>query len=54
MIDRLVPHQARWRFIELTVKCIGLPMERMTMAIHNYGITTAATIPPCLWDYEPH
>ena len=53
MIDWLVPHQANRRIIEATAERMGLPMERVMMTIHKYGNTTAATIPLCLWDYEP-
>src|SRR5205807_4271678 len=50
----LVPHQANRRIIEATAERMGLPMERVMVTIHKYGHTTAATIPICLWDYEPH
>ena len=32
---------------------MGLPMEKVMVTIHKYGNTTNATIPLCLWDYEP-
>ncbi len=53
MIDWLVPHQANKRIIESTAERMGLPMERVMVTIHKYGNTTNATIPLCLWDYEP-
>jgi 3-oxoacyl-[acyl-carrier-protein] synthase III len=53
MIDWLVPHQANRRIIESTAERMGLPMEKVMMVIHKYGNTTNATIPLCLWDYEP-
>jgi 3-oxoacyl-[acyl-carrier-protein] synthase-3 len=31
---------------------MGLPMDRVMMVIQKYSNTTAATIPPCLWDCE--
>jgi 3-oxoacyl-[acyl-carrier-protein] synthase-3 len=53
MIDWLVPHQANNRIIESTAERMGLPMEKVMVTIHKYGNTTNATIPLCLWDYEP-
>jgi 3-oxoacyl-[acyl-carrier-protein] synthase-3 len=53
MINWLVPHQANRRIIESTAERIGLPMDRVMVTIQKYGNTTAATIPLCLWDYEP-
>ncbi len=52
-IDWLVPHQANKRIIEATAERLKLPAERVMVTIHKYGNTTAATIPLCLWDYEP-
>jgi 3-oxoacyl-[acyl-carrier-protein] synthase-3 len=52
-IDWLVPHQANLRIIEAVAERIGLPMDRVMVTIHKWGNTTAATIPLCLWDYEP-
>ena len=52
-IDWLVPHQANKRIIEATAERMGLPMDRVMVTIHKYGNTTNATIPLCLWDYEP-
>ena len=53
MIDWLVPHQAIKRIIESTAERMGVPMEKVMVTIHKYGNTTNATIPLCLWDYEP-
>ena len=53
MIDWLVPHQANKRIIELTAERMGLPMDKVMVTIHKFGNTTNATIPLCLWDYEP-
>ncbi|MGA0556952.1 beta-ketoacyl-ACP synthase III [Larkinella sp. VNQ87] len=49
----LVPHQANKRIIEATANRMGLGMDRVMLNIHKYGNTTAATIPLCLFDYEP-
>ena len=53
MIDWLVPHQANNRIIKSTADRMGLPMEKVMVTINKYGNTTNATIPLCLWDYEP-
>jgi len=53
MIDWLVPHQANKRIIESTAERMGLAMDKVMVTIHKYGNTTNATIPLCLWDYEP-
>jgi 3-oxoacyl-[acyl-carrier-protein] synthase-3 len=52
-VDWLVPHQANRRIIEAAAERAGVPMERVMMTIHKHGNTTAASIPLCLWDYEP-
>lgn len=52
-IDWLVPHQANKRIIESTAERMGLSMDKVMVTIHKYGNTTNATIPLCLWDYEP-
>ncbi len=51
-ITWLVPHQANMRIIEATAKRIGICKEQVMINIQNYGNTTAATIPLCLWDFE--
>jgi 3-oxoacyl-[acyl-carrier-protein] synthase-3 len=48
----LVPHQANLRIIDATGRRMGLPPEKIMINIENYGNTTAATIPLCLWEYE--
>lgn len=53
MIDWLVPHQANKRIIESTAERMGVPMDKVMVTIHKFGNTTNATIPLCLWDYEP-
>lgn len=51
-ISWLVPHQANLRIIDATGRRMGLPSEKVMINIENYGNTTAATIPLCLWEYE--
>ncbi|HET9716362.1 MAG TPA: beta-ketoacyl-ACP synthase III [Pseudolabrys sp.] len=53
MINWLVPHQANKRIIESTAERMGLSMDKVMVTIDKYGNTTNATIPLCLWDYEP-
>ncbi|MBN2666284.1 MAG: ketoacyl-ACP synthase III [Bacteroidales bacterium] len=48
----LVPHQANLRIIDATGRRMGLSPEKIMINIENYGNTTAATIPLCLWEYE--
>lgn len=48
----LVPHQANLRIIDATGRRMGLPPEKVMINIQNYGNTTTATIPLCLWEYE--
>jgi len=48
----LVPHQANLRIIDATGRRMGLPPEKVMINIENYGNTTAATIPLCMWEYE--
>ena len=48
----LVPHQANLRIIDATGRRMGLPPEKVMVNIENYGNTTAATIPLCIWEYE--
>lgn len=48
----LVPHQANLRIIDATGRRMGLPPEKVMINIQNYGNTTAATIPLCMWEYE--
>ncbi|GAB3539857.1 beta-ketoacyl-ACP synthase III [Spirosoma fluminis] len=49
----LVPHQANKRIIDATANRMGIESDKVMMNIHKYGNTTAATIPLCLFDYEP-
>lgn len=52
-VSWLVPHQANKRIIDATAYRMGIQTEKVMMNIHKYGNTTAATIPLCLFDYEP-
>jgi len=49
----LVPHQANMRIIEAVARRMGIPREKVMINLQNYGNTTAATIPLCLWEWEP-
>lgn len=51
-IAYLVPHQANLRIIDATGRRMGLPPEKVMINIQNYGNTTTATIPLCLWEFE--
>jgi 3-oxoacyl-[acyl-carrier-protein] synthase-3 len=48
----LVPHQANLRIIDATGRRMGLNAEKVMINIQNYGNTTCATIPLCIWEYE--
>lgn len=48
----LVPHQANLRIIDATGRRMGLDPEKVMINIQNYGNTTCATIPLCIWEYE--
>src|SRR5665647_1515716 len=48
----LVPHQANLRIIDATGRRMGLSPEKVMINIENYGNTTNATIPLCIWEYE--
>ena len=48
----LVPHQANLRIIEATGRRMGLSPDKVMINIQNYGNTTSATIPLCIWEYE--
>ncbi len=52
-LDWLVPHQANLRIIEATARRIGISHDKTMINIGKYGNTTAATIPLCLWEWEP-
>jgi 3-oxoacyl-[acyl-carrier-protein] synthase-3 len=47
-LDLFVPHQANLRIIEAARERLHLPEEKVVKNIHEYGNTTAATIPLAL------
>ncbi len=47
-IQLLIPHQANIRIIDATAKRLGIPREKVYINIHNYGNTSAASIPIAL------
>lgn len=49
----LVPHQANMRIIEATANRMNLSKEKVMINIEKFGNTTAATLPLCLWEWEP-
>ncbi len=49
----LVPHQANMRIIDAVANRMGLSREKVMINIERYGNTTSATIPLCLWEWEP-
>jgi len=51
-LDYLVPHQANKRIVDATAQRLNLKEEKVLMNIAYYGITTAATLPLLLNDYE--
>jgi 3-oxoacyl-[acyl-carrier-protein] synthase III len=48
----LVPHQANLRIIDATGRRMGIDSDKVMVNIENYGNTTSATIPLCIWEYE--
>jgi 3-oxoacyl-[acyl-carrier-protein] synthase-3 len=52
-VDWLVPHQANMRIIDAAVNRTGLSRDKVMINIEKYGNTSAATIPLCLWEWEP-
>jgi 3-oxoacyl-[acyl-carrier-protein] synthase III len=52
-ISWLVPHQANLRIIDATANRMNLPKDKVMINIQKYGNTTGATIPLCLWEWEP-
>lgn len=48
----LVPHQANLRIIDATANRMGLDKDKVMVNIDQYGNTTAATIPLCLYDWK--
>jgi 3-oxoacyl-[acyl-carrier-protein] synthase-3 len=52
-ITYLVPHQANQRIIDAVAKRVGIQESQAMVTIQEFGNTTDATIPLCLWRYEP-
>lgn len=52
-LNWFVPHQANMRIIEATAKRMGISKDKVMINIQKYGNTTAATLPLCLWEWEP-
>ena len=48
----IVPHQANKRIINAVAQRVGISMDKVMVNIEQFGNTTAATIPLCLWQYE--
>ena len=44
-LDLVVAHQANQRIIEKASKDVNIPMDKMYLNIHNYGNTSAASVP---------
>ena len=52
-IKWLVPHQANLRIIDATANRMKLDKDKVMINIEKFGNTTAATLPLCLWEWEP-
>lgn len=48
-----VPHQANVRIIDAVGNRMGISKDRVMVNIQKYGNTTSATLPLCLWEWEP-
>lgn len=51
-IDWIVPHQANIRIIESVANSLNVPYEKVLTNIKEYGNTSAATLPLCVWTFE--
>lgn len=47
-VDFLVPHQANVRIMEAARERLGLPAEKMSITVRNYGNTSSSSIPIAL------
>ncbi|MDD5286145.1 MAG: ketoacyl-ACP synthase III [Desulfuromonadaceae bacterium] len=47
-LSMFIPHQANIRIVNATAKRLGIPMEKLFINLHNYGNTSAASIPIAL------
>jgi 3-oxoacyl-[acyl-carrier-protein] synthase-3 len=52
-IHWIVPHQANMRIIDAVAGWLDIPIDRVIINIEKYGNSSAATIPVCLWEWEP-
>jgi 3-oxoacyl-[acyl-carrier-protein] synthase III len=52
-ISWLVPHQANLRIIEAVARRMCIDKSKVMINIDKYGNTTSATLPLCLWEWEP-
>lgn len=48
----IVPHQANQRILSAVAQRVGVGIDKVMSNIDQFGNTTAATIPLCLWQYE--
>ena len=51
-IDYIVPHQANERIIQFTAKKLDISMDKFYINIHEYGNTSAASIPIAISEIE--
>jgi 3-oxoacyl-[acyl-carrier-protein] synthase-3 len=49
-IELLIPHQANARIIDLAVRRLGIPKDKVMVTVDRYGNTSAASIPLALCD----
>ncbi len=49
----MVPHQANQRILSAVAQRVDISMDKVMLNIDQFGNTTAATIPLCLWQYAP-
>lgn len=47
-VDYLIPHQANIRIMEVARERLGIDRDKMSMSVHKYGNTSAASIPIAL------
>ena len=47
-IGAIIPHQANIRIIEAAAERLKIPMDKFVMNLHNYGNTSAASVPMAL------
>ena len=47
-LSMFIPHQANIRIVNATAKRLGIPIEKLFINLHNYGNTSAASIPIAL------